>query len=61
MPADLDYDKQRFVLAVGGRCMDIDASTAFYDSGTRRWRKVHNDSLNHTGEFAARTPGLVEC
>jgi len=31
-PAELHYDKQRFVLAIPGRSMDIDGSTMFYDS-----------------------------
>lgn len=59
--AELHYDKQRFVLALPGRSMDIDGSTMFYDSRGHQWRKVHNDALNHTGELVALTAGLAAC
>lgn len=60
-PAELHYDKQRFVLTLQGRSMDIDGSSMFYDSRVRRWRKVHNDTLSQTGDLAVLTAGLSVC
>jgi len=41
--------------------MDIDGSTAFYESQSRQWRKVHNHHLSASGELARLTKGLDEC
>lgn len=60
-PASLHYDKQRFVLALGGRSMDIDGSTMFYNSVSRTWRKVHNDTLSVTQELQKLENGLDSC
>jgi len=60
-PAELHFDKQRFVLTLPGRSMDIDGSSMFYDSRGRQWRKVHNDALSSTGELTALTAGLSVC
>lgn len=60
-PAELKYDAQRFVLSVHGGSIDIDGSTLFYDSATRKWRKVHNDMLENSGELRALASGLESC
>jgi len=60
-PAQLHFDKQRFVLALSGWSMDIDGSTLFYDSRARAWRKVHNDMLAQSGELVNLRKGLESC
>lgn len=59
--ATLNFDAKRFVLTFQGRSMDIDGSTLFYDSADRSWRKVHNDTLNRTGELTTLVQGLSAC
>lgn len=41
--ARLHHAGQRFVLVVGGRSIDIDGSTVFFDSTSGAWKKFHND------------------
>jgi len=60
-PAELYWGDGRFVLALAGRSMDIDGSTLYFDSRVQQWRKVHNDTLQRTGELNAATAGLVSC
>lgn len=59
--AELHRAGSRFVLSFRGRSIDIDGSTIFYDSVTRRWRKVHNDELARTQESEKLTQGLSAC
>ena len=60
-PAELHFGPARFVLVLGGRSMDIDGSSLFYDSATRRWKKVHNDQLQQTAELQNLTRDLTVC
>lgn len=60
-PVNLHHDRQRFVLVLPGGSMDIDGSSLFYDSRTRRWRKVHNDLLDQSGELQALLKDLEAC
>lgn len=59
--AELHWNAQRFVLSLPGRSMDIDGSTLYFDSRAGRWKKVHNDTLQRSGEFQALTDGLATC
>ena len=59
--ADLYSDGQRFVLSFRGHSIDIDGSTIFYNSGTQRWRKVHNDELTSTHEVENLVKDLALC
>jgi len=59
--ARLRYDTQRFVLAFAGGSMDIDGSTIYYDSITRKWKKFHNDKSAASAGYAKLTEGLAEC
>lgn len=60
-PAELKHDARRFVLSLHGGSIDIDGSTLFYDSARRKWRKVHNDMLDNSGELRALVAGLESC
>lgn len=60
-PAELKHDARRFVLTLHGGSIDIDGSTLFYDSATRKWRKAHNDMLEKSGELRALVDGLESC
>lgn len=60
-PAELKHDARRFVLTLHGGSIDIDGSTLFYDSATGKWRKVHNDMLEKSGELRALASGLESC
>ncbi len=57
----LHHGDGRFVLELKGRSIDIDGSTLYYDSVTRKWNRFHNDNRERTGEFEARINTLAEC
>lgn len=60
-PMNLHHGRQRFVLVLPGGSMDIDGSSLFYDSRQRQWRKVHNDTLDRSGELRALLKDLAIC
>ena len=57
----LHHGDGRFVLELKGRSIDIDGSTLYYDSVTRKWNRFHNDNRERTGEFQALINTLAEC
>ena len=59
--ARLKYDSKRFVLLFSGGSMDMDGSTIYFDSGPKRWRKIHNDLADASGELEKLTDGLAGC
>lgn len=60
-PAELHYDAGRFVFSFMGRSIDIDGSTIYYDSTTRKWQKFHNDLQVRSKEFNALVNNLSVC
>ena len=52
---------QRWVLIVGGRSIDIDGSTLFYDSETGVWKKFHNDRREEQEALAAAIKDWSVC
>ena len=61
MPGNILYDDKRFVMWTRGGSIDIDGSTIWYDSATRRWSKFHNDERGSRGEFDALIKTLNDC
>lgn len=61
LPGSLAWDTQRFIFWTRGGSMDIDGSTVWYDSTTRRWSKFHNDNRRARGEFERLQAPLREC
>jgi len=60
--AILKYNSRRFVLSFSGGSFDMDGSTIYFDSGSGRWRKFHNDSgIAVSGELDKLTDGLAAC
>lgn len=57
----LHHGDGRFVLELKGRSIDIDGSTLYYDSVTRKWNRFHNDNRERAGEFQALINTLAEC
>lgn len=61
VPAVLRHEKGRFVLWLPGRSIDIDGSTLFYDSTTRKWAKFHNDNRDAQAMFEEFVKPMEEC
>jgi hypothetical protein len=59
--AGLRYDQARFVMALGGGSIDIDGSTIYYDSVTRKWQQYHNDDAQARAAHEHLVEGLKEC
>ena len=57
----LHYGDGRFVLELKGRSIDIDGSTLYYDSVTRKWNRVPNDNRDRPGELQALINTLAAC
>ena len=57
----LHHDTGRFVLSANGGSIDIDGSTVFYDSASRKWAKFHNDARERRAGFDALVKDLAEC
>ena len=57
----LHYGDGRFVLELKGRSIDIDGSTLYYDSVTRKWNRFHNDNRDRPGELQALINTLAAC
>lgn len=59
--ASLHHDGKRFVLDFMGGSIDIDGSTLYYDSGTREWRRYHNDKREARASHQKLVAGLADC
>jgi hypothetical protein len=57
----LHHDDKRFVLSFGGGSIDIDGSTLYYDSESKRWRRYHNDIEEARAAHEKLVAGLTEC
>lgn len=57
----LHHDKDRFLLALPGRALDIDGCTIVYDSATRQWDKFHNDRQTRSAAYDALADKLPAC
>lgn len=57
----LHHGDGRFVLELKGRSIDIDGSTLYYDSVTRKWHRFHNDNRQRTEAFQTVISNLAEC
>jgi hypothetical protein len=57
----LHHDGKRFVLGFMGGSIDIDGSTLYYDSGTREWRRYHNDNQEARAVHQKLVAGLADC
>ncbi len=57
----LHHGDGRFILELKGRSIDIDGSTLYYDSVTRKWKRFHNDNRERTAEFQALINTMAEC
>jgi hypothetical protein len=57
----LHHDQKRFVVTWGAGSIDIDGSTIYYVSDSRRWELIHNDVAAASESHTRRTAGLAEC
>ena len=51
----------RFVIELAGRSIDIDGSTLYYDSATRKWTRFHNDNRERAVAFETLVKLLAPC
>ncbi len=51
----------RFIIELAGRSIDIDGSTLYYDSATRKWNRFHNDNRERAEAFQTLVKPLAPC
>ncbi|MBK9019949.1 MAG: hypothetical protein IPL72_08100 [Sulfuritalea sp.] len=59
--ATLHHGNGRFVIELAGRSIDIDGSTLYYESATRKWNRFHNDNRERSVAFEALVKPLAPC
>lgn len=59
--ATLHHGDGRFVIELAGRSIDVDGSTLYFDSATRKWNRFHNDNRERSVTFETLVKPLAQC